>query len=116
VDVIVIEPGSVVTEIWEKSQAQAEFSLPNWQQSPFRDFYAAEHEHVRQMMEGKGPGPEIVARVVCRAATTRRPRARYRVSREARLLGVMSILPTHLKDWVVRRLYGVSRDIRADGP
>ena len=116
VDVILIEPGSVVTEIWEKSQSLAESSLPNRQASPFKDFYAAEHEHVRRMTEGKGPGPEIVARVVCRAATTRRPKARYRVSREAWLLSSLAMVPTRLSDWLIRRLYGVGRDIRADGP
>lgn len=116
VDIIVIEPGSVVTEIWQGGQALAETSLPDWELSPFRDLYAAEREHVRQMMEGKGPGPEIVARVVCRAATARRPKARYRVSREAWLLSILAIMPTHLRDWVIRRLYGVGRDTRAEGP
>jgi len=33
VDVIVIEPGSVVTEIWERGKALAESSLPNWELS-----------------------------------------------------------------------------------
>lgn len=116
VDIIVIEPGSVVTEIWERGQVLAESSLPNWESSPFRGLYAAEREHARQMMEGRGPGPEIVARVVCRAATTKRPKARYRVSREAWLLSILAIMPTHLRDWVIRRLYGVGRDTRAEGP
>jgi NAD(P)-dependent dehydrogenase (short-subunit alcohol dehydrogenase family) len=110
VAVIVIEPGSVVTEIWERGKALAESSLPNWELSPFRDLYAAEREHVRRMMEGKGPRPEIVARVVCRAATTGRPKARYCDSRETWLLSFLALTPTHLRDWVIRRLYRVGRD------
>lgn len=107
VHVVVIEPGSIVTEIWQKARTLAGSTLPEWESSPFRKFYEAEHEHAEQLASGMGPGPEIVARLVRRAATARRPRARYRSPWDARLGSLVGHLPARLRDWLVRRMFGV---------
>ncbi|MGH7338614.1 MAG: SDR family NAD(P)-dependent oxidoreductase, partial [Myxococcota bacterium] len=54
------------------------------------------------------PGPEIVARVILRALTTRRPRVRYTVGREARLVSfARRWLPERLGLRLIRRHFEV---------
>jgi hypothetical protein len=56
---------------------------------------------------GRAVGPERVARVVVRAATARRPRARYVVTWNARLLiAGRTVLPDRLWDAVLARTFG----------
>ena len=104
VRVILVEPGSVATEIWERSRQVALSSLPNWESSPFRGFYLAQHDHVKRLISGRAPGPEVVARAVCKAATARHPKARYPVLWETRMLNLVEHLPTFCRDWLITRM------------
>lgn len=101
--VVLIEPGAIVTDIWEKSLVAATSARPDWQASPFRDLYEKQHQHVEDMMRGRGPSPAVVAEAVCRAATAIRPRARYCVPRGTRLFSLLAFLPTRWRDWLIRR-------------
>lgn len=104
VHVILVEPGSVATEIWKRSREVAQASLPDWESSPFANFYRAQHDYVNRLIGGGAPGPEVVARVVCKAATARRPKARYPVLWETRLLALVERFPTRFRDWLIAQI------------
>jgi hypothetical protein len=57
--------------------------------------------------ERAGSPPEDVAEVVRRAVRSPRPRARYLVGRDARRLAVIAVLPTRLRNAVLRRVTGL---------
>lgn len=107
ISVSLIEPGAIATEIWGKSHCHAEAHAPAWESSPFAPIYDIQRQHAEKLMDGDGPGPEIVARAVCHAATAKRPKTRYRMPTDARILNVFTHLPTWLRDWAVLRLYGI---------
>ncbi|MEO1060922.1 MAG: SDR family oxidoreductase [Actinomycetota bacterium] len=103
----VIEPGEVATPIWDKGRAQLtelEARLDGagltgrygWLVDNFRAFVAEAVEH--------GIDPDRVARVVERALTARRPRARYVVGADARAMAVAARLPDRARELLSRRL------------
>ncbi len=106
VNVVLIEPGSFTTEIWEKAGNVAESTLPPPEKSPFRAFYEAQHRHAREVAGGGGAPIELVARAVCRAATDRRPRARYLTPWRVRAFTALAHVPTRLRDWILRKAMG----------
>lgn len=100
VDVIVIQPGSVRTPIWEKL---AEVDL--------RPFAGTIYEPALTRLRGQalksgelGLPPEAVARAVLRAITQRRPPTRILVVGRGRWFQrVVRLLPDRFVDWLVRR-------------
>ena len=106
VHVILIEPGSVSTEIWENGQELLERLHPGWRGSPFREIYHAQRRRVERFILGGGRSPGVIAKAVCRAATARRPRARYCVPWDARIIRILSLLPPALRDPLVRHAAG----------
>jgi short-subunit dehydrogenase len=105
--VVLVEPGSVVTEIWEQSLNLARSALPSPESSPFRRLYEAEQEYARELAGGKGPTADLVAKAVCRAATARRPRTRYCVPWDVCAMSLLAHLPTRIRDWLVQRAMGL---------
>lgn len=88
VDVVVIEPGAVVTPIWDKAE-QADYSP--YETTDYRKSFAA----LRDLMisEGrKGLDVAEIAEAVFKALTAARPPAR------------MAIVPQRFKNWTVPRL------------
>lgn len=105
VRVILIEPGSVATEIWDNSRNAASQGGADWQSSPFRALYEAGWKHAESVI-ATGLSAQIVARVVVKAAKARRPKARYGVPLEAKIIRALSHLPGCLRDWIVGRMAG----------
>lgn len=101
VKVILVEPGSIVTDIWQNSLNMEDSLRCDWQTSAFRDIYEREKQYARKLIDGHGPKPQIVARAVCHAATARWPRLRYCVPWDARIAGFLSRLPTRVQDWIL---------------
>jgi NAD(P)-dependent dehydrogenase (short-subunit alcohol dehydrogenase family) len=101
VKVILVEPGSVVSEIWQRGRDAA--GPHDRSQSPFRRLYEQMEEHTRDLASGKGRPAAVVARAIRRAATSRRPRARYRVGGDAFAAAAMAHLPTCVQDYLVSR-------------
>jgi NAD(P)-dependent dehydrogenase (short-subunit alcohol dehydrogenase family) len=104
VDVIVIEPGLIITNFGEVASASVQDAGDG---GAYRDF----NRKVAELTEGayKGPmaklgaGPEAVAKAIERALTARRPRARYPVTASARLMmGQRRLMPDRLWDMVMR--------------
>lgn len=98
--VIVVEPGFTATAFHENSRRVS---------SPVRDrpdspYYPFTQRARRLRSRVSGFSAEHVARVVHRALTARRPRARYAGTPDARLfLALIPLAPTWLKDWVFGR-------------
>ena len=105
VKVILIEPSSVVTEIWARSQDIAAARDLDWSASPFRHIYQMHRQHAEKLIAGHGPSAEIVARAVCHAATARAPRPRYRMPLEAKIIKLLTHLPTRVQDWLIARTF-----------
>ena len=89
VDVIVIEPGPIKTRFGDTAIDSIPGSTHS-QSSPYASFNAALASKVREAYEGPmammAAGPEAVARVIEKAISARRPKARYPVTVAARVL------------------------------
>jgi NAD(P)-dependent dehydrogenase (short-subunit alcohol dehydrogenase family) len=104
VDVIVIEPGLIVTSFGETAAGSVEGAGSD---GPYADF----NRHVAEITEGayKGPmaklggPPEVVAHTVAKALKADRPKARYPVTASARLMITQRRLtPDRLWDLAMR--------------
>jgi short-subunit dehydrogenase len=88
VDVVLIEPGLIVTEF--ASAATASIDAGTAGDGPYASFNKAVGEATAGAYEGPtaklGGPPEAVAKVIDKALTTRRPRPRYLVTPSARLI------------------------------
>jgi NAD(P)-dependent dehydrogenase (short-subunit alcohol dehydrogenase family) len=106
VHVACVEPGGIVTPVWEKSRAEGE-RLVNEMPADARLRYDGLIHALRRAAERQardGLPPEAVAEVVGHALTARRPRTRYVVGREARVQAVLArLLPDRAVDALVRR-------------
>ncbi len=99
IDVILINPGSVATAIWDKAENITFDHLAGtvWQQ-PFKKFTAWMIENGR-----KGLTSEHVGRVIAKALTVAKPRTRYLVV-QGKFLN--ATLPTLLPSRLVDRMMG----------
>ena len=112
VDVIIIEPGLIVTNFGEVAAGSVEAGAD-------RDgAYASFNRHVAEITAGayKGPmtkfggGPEVVAATIAKALAAKRPRARYAVTPSARLLiGQRRITPDRVWDLMMRAQFPTPR-------
>ena len=101
VGVTLIEPGDIRTAFNDAT----DFDLVR--DSSYGDRVARCREVVERSLVD-APGPEIVARAILRALTTRSPRVRYTVGREARLVSfARRWLPERLALRLIRRHFGV---------
>jgi NAD(P)-dependent dehydrogenase (short-subunit alcohol dehydrogenase family) len=102
--VVLVEPGAVKTPIWEKGRHDAD-RLERDLDGVAAARYRKAIESVRagiDMQDRNGISPETVAEVVVRALTARRPRSRYTVGTDARLMGLATrLLPDVALDGVV---------------
>jgi len=102
VDVILIEPGLIKTEFGDTAAHSVnEATLADGPYAEFNQLVAAT---TTGAYEGRGAvGPEIVAKRIERAITSRRPGARYPITAGARLLlGVRKVLPSRGWDALMR--------------
>ena len=106
VDVIVIEPGPIKTRFGDTAIDSIPDAAHN-ESSPYASFNAAVAAKVREAYEGPmammAAGPEAVARVIEKAISARRPKARYPVTVAARMLmGLRRWLPDRAFDAFLR--------------
>lgn len=102
IHVAVIEPGNIQTPIWGKARTLADNVDPRAQAlyGPGLEFAM----NVVNRAEGTGLPPEVVARAVAHALVARRPRTRYVIGRDARLVNVLRFLPDTLLDRLMARV------------
>ena len=88
IKVSIIEPGRIATPIWESSRNTAEGLLrriPPEQFAPYKKLMDAVAKSVSGA-ERNGASPVLCAKAIYAALTARRPRTRYAVGRDAKLL------------------------------
>jgi len=103
IDVVLIEPGSIATPIWDKAES-ADFAYLD------DTVYGPIARRVQQWAVEQGraaPGPEIVADAVLQALTATRAPLRVPVMK-SRFLGwtLPGLLPMRLVDWLTDRQLG----------
>jgi NAD(P)-dependent dehydrogenase (short-subunit alcohol dehydrogenase family) len=110
VQVIVIEPGTVATRIWGKGLAAAQelaAKMSVAQLTRYRDLLEAATKRA-QALERSGIDPADAALVIADAIEARKPRARYLVGRDAKLMARMAgLLPDRLVDRLIARDLGL---------
>jgi len=106
IPVSIVTPGNVSTPIWRKTAASADEYLRQMPKSA-EDLYGSAFEktfETSSRMAKKGIPPEVAARVVARALTASRPRARYVVGLDAKAQILMArLLPDRIRDLIVTR-------------
>jgi NAD(P)-dependent dehydrogenase (short-subunit alcohol dehydrogenase family) len=115
VRVIVVEPGTVATPIWGKGVATAEEIIgaaPAESLARYSDLIDAMREQAAA--QGRdGIDPADAGRVIADAVTARRPRTRYLIGRDAKLMGrVAGLLPDRAVDWLIARNLGLGSSRR----
>jgi NAD(P)-dependent dehydrogenase (short-subunit alcohol dehydrogenase family) len=101
--VVLIEPGVILTPIWDTSLASARRVAERMPAEAYT-WYGPSLDGLAAMVESgmRGLPPDAVARVVARALTVRRPRARYVIGRDARARILMqALLPDRVRDRLV---------------
>ena len=102
VHVILIEPGPIRTHFKDAAFAVAARDPA----SPYAPLLQGFEQGRKGWYVFELP-PERVAETICRAARSRRPRARYTVTLPAKLTSVARrVVPDGLMDWTLRRAMG----------
>jgi NAD(P)-dependent dehydrogenase (short-subunit alcohol dehydrogenase family) len=105
--VSIIEPGNIATRIWEKADSdfdRLESVMPEEGLRRYAKLLAG-GRRIAKMADRRGIPPERVARVVERALTARRPKARYLVGWDAWARAhIEAVLPDRVRDGIVVRI------------
>jgi NAD(P)-dependent dehydrogenase (short-subunit alcohol dehydrogenase family) len=105
--VVSVEPGGIVTPVWEKSREEGERLVAEMTAEAQRRYGTTISALRRQVdrVPHDGLPPEAVAAVVGRALTARRPRTRYIVGRDAKVQALLvRLLPDRAYDALIRRV------------
>jgi NAD(P)-dependent dehydrogenase (short-subunit alcohol dehydrogenase family) len=108
IEVVMVEPGSIATPIWNTSLRSATESLgavSDEMNANYGRLLGAVRRRVERAASGlRGGPPDSVARVVERALVSDRPRTRYLVGRDAKIRFLLKrLLPDRVMDAVVAR-------------
>jgi len=111
VDVVLIEPGYIVTNFQQTARALAEPYLELAQRGPYRAVYAGAWAGANQGRSESPTTPEDCARVMLKAIRVRSPKARYGVTPLARTVKFgKRFLTDRMMDRVLRKKYGIRRE------
>jgi NAD(P)-dependent dehydrogenase (short-subunit alcohol dehydrogenase family) len=106
--VVLLEPASIRTDAIDKLQRDAESTVNGFDAEAaelYRDSYLGMVD-AALAREQRGSPPGVVGDLVLKALTTSRPRARYIVGKDARLLATLSrLLPTGALDAMRRKVF-----------
>jgi NAD(P)-dependent dehydrogenase (short-subunit alcohol dehydrogenase family) len=113
IHVCLIEPGAIRTPAVEKTLGDPERAieaLPPDGREHYAGALRAFHRQAYQR-ERNGSSPDVVARAIHHALTAARPRIRYPVGQDARLLAMLPrLLPDRWLDEIRIRLFGLPRE------
>lgn len=106
VRVVLVEPGSIATEIWGKGNAQADDVLARMTPDQQRRYagQAAGAKKAAAMVERNAIPAAKVGAVVATALSTRKPKAHYVVGTDAKVQAMLAKLPASATDKVVAKL------------
>jgi NAD(P)-dependent dehydrogenase (short-subunit alcohol dehydrogenase family) len=106
IETIVIEPGSIATEIWESGMDQFRETKERMAPEALTLYGKAMKALIRTSLEtGKrGIHPDHAAAVIEKALDARRPKARYRIGRDAHIMATASrLLPDRAFDRLIAK-------------
>ena len=107
IEVIVIEPGAIATPFWQKGQESAAVNIKSKGQREL-ELYGSTYDTLRAgatKAERRAIGPEAVAKVVEQALTEARPRPRYLVGTDAKVMALLTrYLPDRVRDALTLRV------------
>jgi len=104
VQVVLVEPGAVATELWGKANEHADRMLEGLTEEQ-RGRYSGQVAGARRtadFAERNAVAPEVAARVIAKAMTSRSPKGRYLVGADARLEAGLAVLPTRAMEGATR--------------
>ena len=103
VDVVVIEPGAIRTEMLGRAIATADEPLSRMTREQHRRYGTLVHAVNAQAVASTKSGlpAQAAATVIAKAITARRPRTRYTVGREAALIRLVQFLPDRTVDRIL---------------
>jgi NAD(P)-dependent dehydrogenase (short-subunit alcohol dehydrogenase family) len=105
IQIVLVAPGAVTTEIWHEARKYLEAEHKDWRSSDFSFVYQGLLAYVENVIKG-GKGVievEALARVICRAATAKRPKAKYFTPLPVWLMSHLMSSPAGFRDWIVRQ-------------
>lgn len=108
VDVVLIEPGAIATEIWGKGNAHADRTIDGMTDEQTAR-YGAQIAAARKragFAERNAIPAERAAAVIAKALSAPHPKARYLVGVDARVQALVSVLPTRALETATRVLLG----------
>jgi NAD(P)-dependent dehydrogenase (short-subunit alcohol dehydrogenase family) len=112
VDVILIEPGYIVTNLANTAAALMEPYAGKIKSGPYAKIYAGAFAGSSSARSKSKTTPEDCARVMLEAIETRRPQPRYGVTPLAKSVKwAKRLLSDRMIDSVIRRRYGITREI-----
>jgi NAD(P)-dependent dehydrogenase (short-subunit alcohol dehydrogenase family) len=105
VRVVLIEPSSSGTNIWETSLQRALGKMEQYREGSYKRLFDVTEKVARRTSTGKGGfPPQLFAETVRKILDSQRPRARYVIpSSVARQVLLRRFLPDRTWDWLVRR-------------
>ncbi len=99
ISVSIIEIGDVKTRLWDKSLSVIEKVAKDLPEAGWELYGPI--INLRERFQPHGISPSEVTRVVEHAITSRKPKARYVVGRDAKLLDLIRRLPISVRDWII---------------
>lgn len=110
IEVVLIEPGSIATALWDKAQDEAAGVIERMDadgRGLYGENVAALQASARKEA-ARGIAPERVAEVVAKALTARKPKTRYLVGRDAKINArVRRLVPDRVFDRLLSRQIGL---------
>src|SRR5262249_49728144 len=111
IQVVLIEPGYIVTNFQQTATALAKPYVDAAQSSPYSRIYSGAWGGANKGRGDSKTTPEDCARVMLHAIETASPHPRYGVTPLARLVKFgKRFLPDKMMDRILRKKYGVTRD------
>lgn len=112
IHVVLVEPASINTETVDKTESDAERTLSTMSETNRSLYGDAYRAMTLRAMAGvrQGSPPDVVAQVIHRALTARRPHTRYLAGKDARLLATLARwMPDRLFDRVRIKLFDLPK-------
>lgn len=109
IPVVVLEPGALATEIFSKAEAAQQKSNASLSRSQI-DLYSKQLTAVGTAMSKMKPSsPDILAEAIVKVLAAKKPKARYTVGPDTRLVGLLSRLPLSTRDKMLSGVMGLNK-------
>jgi NAD(P)-dependent dehydrogenase (short-subunit alcohol dehydrogenase family) len=109
IEVSLLEPGAIATDIWQKGQRDADEVERAWPPQVVEHYgpLIAALRKAAAMSERRASPTDVVTRAVVHAFTAAKPRTRYRMGRDSSVQKIISMLPDRWADAVLMKALGL---------